>query len=176
MLFNLFSSSQNFPEKDNILVKDFSSFDNFFPIASIEKKGIEEKIHIVYVSFNYNGKQIDLNFPKDEDMDHFTFQIEENGLYRPTFKKEAMEIENAHLPYFEQSKQKYSQTNPKKIKLKIRNMPDWLQNDATPINSIGEKFRFICQFEAESFSIDDSWIYVFYDQMDRQVKYVHQRT
>ena len=176
MLFNLFASSENFPKRENLLVSDFSSFENFFPITSLCKKGIKESIHIIYVSFNYNGVEIDLNFPNGEDMNHFTFTIEENGLYRPTFQKDAMKIENQHLPYFEETRKKYSLSKPKKIKLKMPNKPRWLQNDATPVNSIGEKFEFICQFEAETFSVDDSWIYVFYNEKDRQVKYIHQRT
>jgi hypothetical protein len=174
--------SKNFPSKTEILVNDFAEYENFFPIATLDlkEKGVAHKIHIMYVSFNYSGKKVDRNFPKGENMDCFTFKIETNGLYRPTFRKKAMVIDKLYKPYFEKTKSSYLKVKADNLdviqNIQMLKQPNWLQNDATPINSLGHEYRFICQFESEIISSDDSWIYVFYDEHDKCVKYVHQRT
>lgn len=177
------TSSQNFPEKKEMLTKSFSRYENFFPLATLDlrNKGIKDKIHIMYVSLNYNGSpNKDSNFPDGEDIDHFTFKIDKDGLYNPTFSRQAMRMDSAYLPSFKQTKQKYLKVKAENFQvqeiLQMGGKPYWLQHDATPVNSKGEKFMFICQFEALNISSDDSWVYVFYDKTDRQVRYVHQRT
>lgn len=173
---------EQFPDKKNVLVKDFLEYENFLPLATLDltEIGIEDKIHVIYVSFNYGPPVKDPNFPNNEDVDHFTFQIEKSGLYRPTFKKEAMKMDSLYKPYFNRTLEKYQKARTENFKiekiLKVSDKPDWLQNDATPVNSKGKKFTFIAQFELETFSTDDAWVYIFYDKADRQVKYVYQRT
>ncbi|MBK9105117.1 MAG: hypothetical protein IPL92_11265 [Saprospiraceae bacterium] len=178
----LILSNKDFPDKSEVLVAEFAGYENFFPLATLDlrDRGIKDKIHIIYVSFNYSGPWDDPNFPDGEDMDHFTFKIEKGGLYRPTFDKKALVIEPRYQPFFDQGKEIYAKVKSEnqsiRARLNMRSRPDWLQNDATPYNSKNEPYTFICQFEMEGLFLDDSWIYVFYDKADRQVKYVHQRT
>ena len=90
-----FSCKKNeilFPEKTEVLSTAFAKYDNFFPLAIMDfsSKGIEERINIIFVSFNYSGKEFDENFPKNESMGSFTFKIQNDGKYKPTFSKNAM--------------------------------------------------------------------------------------
>ncbi|MEN9337248.1 MAG: hypothetical protein RLZZ500_2235 [Bacteroidota bacterium] len=167
-----------FPERKEMLVRDFEAYENIFPlkILDLSHQGIKDKIHVFYVSFSYQGVEHDINFPKGEDMDHFTFKIEKDGLYRPTFRKEALEINPMYQPYFQQTKDKYRKITADDVQLLMMDEPEWLQNDATPLNAKGEKFKFICQYEAEILSNDDCWVYLFYDEKSKEVKYVYQRT
>ena len=100
--FGCIKNDIKFPERKDVLTTEFSEFENFFPLATLDlsKKGIKEKIHIIFVSFNYNGKENDENFPKNESMGNFTFKIQENGLYKPTFSKNALKIEKDYKKYF----------------------------------------------------------------------------
>lgn len=178
--FGCINNDIKFPERKDVLTTEFSKFENFFPLATIDlsKKGIKEKIHIIYVSFNYNGKENDENFPENESIGNFTFKIQENGLYMPTFSKNALKIEKDYKKYFIENKNKFL-----KAKAENKNVfkfieefekPDWWQADETPINSKGEKFKFICQFEMNNICDDDCCVYVFYDKTDKEVKYIHQ--
>ena len=171
-----------FPERNKVIVHEFASFENFFPIATLDltDKGIKDEIHIIYLSFNYSGPPHDPNFPEGEDMDHYTYKITKNGLYRPTFNKDALVIDPNYQPYFDKGRELFSDAKTSKRNidsiLKFKRNPDWLQNDATPYNSKKEPYTFICQFEMEGLFSEDSWVYVFYDKTDHMVKYVHQRT
>ena len=178
-----FGSKSNdilYPEKSKVLSPDFAKYDNFFPLAIMDfsNKGVEEKINIIFVSFNYNGKEFDENFPKNQSMGNFTFKIQDDGKYKPTFKKNAMKVEEMHKPYFLITKQKYlkAKAENKDIMYLIKKYdePDWWQADETPVNSKGEKFKFLCQFEIEEFLGDSCCVYVFYDKKDREVKYIAQ--
>lgn len=182
-LFLNFACSQSdvkFPEKKEVLTSEFSEFENFFPIATIDAsdKGIKDKIHIIFVSFNYNGKENNENFPKNESMGNFTFKILENGLYKPTFSKNALKIDKSYEKYFIENKKMYlkAKSENKNVFEFIEkfDQPQWWQADETPINSKGEKFKFICQFEMYNIFNDDCGVFVFYDETDKEVKYIHQ--
>ncbi|MNK05507.1 hypothetical protein D3C87_233900 [compost metagenome] len=183
MVFSFFGCKRNESSeqsKDQMLTQDFSSFENFFPIKTLDlrKKGIKDKIHVMYVSFDPDIDQ-EKAFPGDDYIDEFTFKITSNGLFHPTFDKTALKIGKDFKDYFDEGKAKY-------LNLKNKNtlspfvdtyiVPDWWQYDQTPVNSKGEKMKFICQLDADQFFNDDCRIFIFYDEDDRVVKYIYQRT
>ncbi|RYE81260.1 MAG: hypothetical protein EOO80_01570 [Oxalobacteraceae bacterium] len=100
---------KTFPERKDVLVKEYCDYENFFPLITLNlsEDGISDPVQVMYVSFNYDaGPEHDINFPTGEDMDHFTFQIQKNGRYKPTFSKSALIVDKAYKPYFEISKGK----------------------------------------------------------------------
>ena len=183
IIFFSFSCKQNdnfFPDKKTVLTRDYSNFENFFPIATLDlsNKGVKDKIHVMYVSFD---PDIDHNkaFPDKDYIDDFTFIITENGLYKPTFDKSALTIGKDFEKYFEEGKEKYLKVKSKNktpTVIEIRDEPEWWQDDQTPLNSKGQKMKFICQVDMYETFNDDCRLYVFYDQDDRKVKYIYQRT
>lgn len=73
ILFFSFSCRQKnnfFPEKKTILSNEYLKFDNFFPIATLDlsNKGIKDKIHVMYVSFDPNIDH-DRQFPGQDNVD-----------------------------------------------------------------------------------------------------------
>ena len=182
MLFNLGCKQSDtfFPDKKTVLTPEFSNYDNFFPIATLDlgAKGIKDKIHVMYVSFD---PDIDHNkpFPNKDYIDEFTFNIVENGLYQPAFDKVAMMIGSGFEKYFKEGQEKYlkaKKENKTSTLIEIIDEPEWWQDDQTPINSKGQKMKFICQVDIYEVFSDDCRLYVFYDKDDRKVKYVYQRT
>ncbi len=169
-----------FPNREKVIVKEYSHFENILPLATIDfsEKGVSEKIHIIFISFNYNGKEYDENFPLGESMGNFTYRIQKDGKYKPTFSKNALKIDPKYTKYFLEAKEKFNaaKSSGKDVldMIKKNESPEWWQNDATPINSKGKKFKFLCQFEMGDFIGDDCCVYVFYDKTDREVKYIHQ--
>ncbi len=171
-----------YPEKENVLCPDYAGFDNFFPLVTLDlsHKGIMDKIHIIYVSFNYNGRPEDENFPPEESMGNFTFDINPDNLYKPSFSTNALVITEQYRIHFERTEKLYRQLkdNKKDILefLRTPKEPDWLQNDLTPFNSLGDKYNFICQLELELLfeHVGNMYLYVFYDAHDKKVKYFYQ--
>ncbi|AEA45225.1 hypothetical protein [Fluviicola taffensis] len=168
-------------ERQLILSADFSHYDNFFPIQTLNliKKGIKDKIHIMYVCFD-PGIDGEKEFPGEDYMDDFSFKIMKDGKYQPTFDKSALVIGNDFKEYFKEDFDSY-----KKLKaegnisrfIEMPEKPEWWQYDQTPKNSKGKPMTFICQIDMGRIIInDDCRLFVFYDQDDRMVKYVYQRT
>lgn len=178
--FGCFNNNLIFPENKNVLTKEFSDSESFFPLATLDlsNKGIKDKIHVIFVSFNYNGSLNDNNFPKNENMGNFTFKIKSNGLFEPNFSKNALKIDSSFKKYFIENRSKYLKAKAEKLNvfsfINFFDEPEWWQSDETPINSKGKKFKFICQFEMNNICDDDCCVYIFYDENDKEVKYVHQ--
>jgi hypothetical protein len=181
-MFFSFSCKQNdslFPDKKTVLTTEFSNFDNFFPIATLDlsNKGVKDKIHVIYVSFD---PDIDHNtpFPDKDYIDEFTFNITENGLFQPTFDKSALTIGKEFEKYFKEGQEKFQKAkaeNKTSTLIEIIDVPEWWQDDQTPLNSKGQKMKFICQVDIYETFNDDCRLYVFYDKDDRKVKYIYQR-
>lgn len=175
--FSCKQSDTFFPDKQTVLTTEFSNFENFFPIVTLDlsTKGIKDKIHIMYVSFdpdNYNKKY----FPENDNIDEFTFNILENDLYQPVFDKSVLIIGERFKEPFEFGKVKYKKAKEKKTYLiEMPDEPEWWQNDITPLNSKGKKMKFICQVDMYELSEDDCRLYIFYDKDDKKVKYIYQR-
>lgn len=181
MILNIGCNTKHdyFPEKNNVLTSDFNQFENFFPIATLDlsSKGIMDKIHIMYVSFD---PSIDHKrpFPDNDYIDIFSFRINDDGKLQPTFDKSALVISEDFKKYFIKDQEKYS-----KAKLEHRanslidfsDEPEWWQNDATPTNSKGTPMTFICQVDMNEFVTDDCRLFVFYDKGDKIIKYIYQR-
>lgn len=183
MLFNFGckKTESKFPDRKTVLVGEFSSYENFFPIISLDlnNKGIKDKIHVIYVSFDPSIDD-EKYFPENENIDVFTYNIEKNNLYRPLFNKDALIIGYDFEKYFIEGKTKFQKAKLENIDFQFiveyPENPEWWQDDETPKNSKGENFKFICQVEIIELHNDDCRMYVFYDQTDRQVKCIYQRT
>jgi hypothetical protein len=167
------------PDKKKVLTPDFSNYENFFPIATLDlaHKGIQDKIHIMYVSFD---PSIDHRkpFPGADYIDEFSFNITNEGLFKPTFDKSALIIGNDFRKYFVEGQAKYNkamQTNQASTLINFSDEPGWWQDDQTPMNSKGKPMTFICQLDIYEVFNDDSRLFVFYDKDDRAVKYIYQR-
>ena len=100
MLFGCTQSAKNEDGHSQILTADFAEHKNFMPLETLDlsSEGIKDKIHVIYVCFDpgVDGKA----FPQNEDVDHFSFKIEQDGAYRPTFKKSALKISRDYEEYF----------------------------------------------------------------------------
>lgn len=182
MLFNFFGckkSDANFPDRKSVLTPEFSDCDNFFPIATFDltKKGIKDKIHIIYVYFDPANNT---SFPDNDNIDTYTFSIDQNGLYKPSFSKDALVIGKDYEKFFIEGKEKYSKAKFNSVDLSLtidyHPEPEWWQYDETPKNSKGESYKYICQVDIIDITNDDCRMYVFYDELDRKVKCVYQRT
>ncbi|NER11773.1 hypothetical protein SAMN06265375_1122 [Muriicola jejuensis] len=180
IFFSLYFNQNHkyFPEKSDVLNPDYVSYENFFPIATLDltSQGIEDKIHIVFTSFD---PDIDHNepFPEGDYIDNYSFAIESDGLLKPTFKESALEIGNGYMKYFIEGKSKFNESKSQLTTsiLRFYKYPEWLQFDQTPKNSRGENMKFICQADIYKVFNDDCWLYVFYDESDRKVKIILQR-
>jgi hypothetical protein len=171
------SNQKFFPEKKRILISEFSNFENFFPIATIEINdlSLKDKIHIMYVAFDPDIDH-EKPFAESDNIDEFTFNILDNGLYQPTFDSSALVIGDRFKEYFDLGKEKYEKEKENGTYIiETPNDPEWWQNDRTPLNSKGQKMKFICQVDMYKLSGDDCRLYVFYDNPDKKVKYIYQR-
>jgi hypothetical protein len=169
-----------FPDRQSMLTAEFSDYENFFPLVSLDltKKGINDIIHLMYVSFD-SGIDSDTCFPGDENVDAFSFKILDNGLYQPTFNKSALEIEKSFEPYFKEEQQKYIEAKTKNNAYSLVTFPKqprWWQYDQTPVNSKGKTMQFICQLHIDYIFNDYCLLNVFYDKDDKIVTYIYQRT
>ncbi|HEX8315155.1 MAG TPA: hypothetical protein VF609_09185 [Flavisolibacter sp.] len=181
MIYN-FSCSTNhdyFPNKRNVLTSDFNQYDNFFPIATLDllSKGIKDKIHVMYVSLD---PSIDHKkpFPGNDYIDVFSFKISDEGKLLPTFDKSVLAISKDFKEYFVKDQEKYSKTkqeNRASSLIDLTDEPEWWQDDAAPVNSKDKPMRFICQVDMNEFSNDDCRLFIFYDEVDRVIKYIYQR-
>lgn len=172
-------SDSLFPERQSVLVKDFKDYENFFPIATIDlsDNGFKDKIHIMYVCFDPEVNHSNL-FPNNDNIDEFTFEITKNGLYRPKFDKSALKIGKDFEKFFDEYREKYvsvKSKNENSVVIEFAEEPEWWQFDQTPLNSKGEKMKFICQIDMYEITHDDCRLYIFYDVGGKQIKYVHQR-
>ena len=170
-----------FPARKDILVDISSKFDNFFPIATLDltKKGIKDKIHVVYVSFDPAIEDSTL-FPKSDNIDEFTFIITDDGKLNPTFSDNALTVSSKFKEYFAKAKKQYSKAK-KEVKtideiFDFPNEPLWIQYDQTPANSKGQLYKFICELDVQLLVADDCKMFVFYDELDRKIKCIYQRT
>ena len=183
-LFSFFKKHNNkelFPERKDVLDDNFSEYQNFFPIATIDlkAKGIKDDIHVVYVSFDPSIEDTTL-FPKPDNIDEFTFDITNDGKLKPTFSDKALTISGKFSEYFLKAKKQYSKSK-KETKtvdeiIEFPNEPLWIQYDQTPLNSNGQAYKFICELDVQYIVDDDCKMYVFYDETDKKLKCVYQRT
>jgi hypothetical protein len=179
--FGCTNKEKNFPDTQDVLAPGYSSFENFFPIKTLDlsTKGISDKIHIMYVCFDPDIDSRE-TFPDQDYIDEFTFKIMDDGIYQPTFDKKALTIGENYKKYFVEGKRKYESlkmTNKDVTKfIDLAEKPEWWQDDQTPTNSKGENMTFICQIDIYEVFNDDCRLYVFYDKTDRIVKYIYQRT
>jgi hypothetical protein len=181
LLFSCSQSEKVLDDRQLVLTPEFSGYDNFFPLATLDlsDKGIKDKIHVMYVDFD-PGPDYENVFPKGDYIDEFSFRIRKDGTYQPTFKKSALVIGKDFEGYFKEDLESYRNKKMKKDLLgwiDITDKPRWWQYDQTPKNSKGKPMKFICQVDMGRILInDDCRLFVFYDEGDRIVKYVYQRT
>jgi hypothetical protein len=108
-----------FPSKAEILNDKYLLFDNFFPIAAVDLtgKGIKDTIPIVYVSFDPDIVD-SLCFPKNDNQDGFTFEIDNTGKLLPLFNENAFKIGARFEQYFILGQEKYKQALTRQSELK----------------------------------------------------------
>jgi hypothetical protein len=72
--------------------------------------------------------------------------------------------------------QKAEQSDPKDFIKQMKRKPKWLQGDETPLNSKGDKMKFICQMNSGDIVNDfcEEEIFLFYDPIDKVAVQVHQ--
>lgn len=169
-----------FPERSSVLTADFNQYENFFPIATLDlsSKGIKDKIHVIYVSFD---PAIDHKkpFPSNDYIDEFSFKISSEGKLQPTFDKSALIVGDDFKKYFTEGQEKFNKAKQNKnttTLIEFTSEPEWWQDDATPVNSKGKPMTFICQVDIYEVFNDDCRLFVFYDKEDKIVKHIYQRT
>lgn len=165
-----------FPKKEIVLVKEFESYSNFFPIGKINLKqfGIDRKIPLVYVFFDHSEE----GFFKNDDIDHFSFILEVDGKLKPTFQTKSLKMSDSYQKYLDKSIEKYN--NYKKLPnswlIDFSASPEWWQDDETPKNSKGIDMKFICQIDSDEFTEDDCRMFVFFNNENSEIRIIYQRT
>lgn len=159
------------------MAEDFVNSDNFFPIATIEyiDNGQTVPIHIIYTFFQ--GSNADGGyFIEEEYGGSFSMDLVD-GYCRPTFRAEALKINEDYQKFLDEAKGKYkSATNQYKFApVEFAKEPEWWQGDDTPVDEQGRSLKFICQADLVDIVDDDCRLYVFYDSGNKRIKYVYQR-
>jgi len=67
-------------------------------------------------------------------------------------------------------------SDPSDFIKQLKKKPKWIQSDETPLNSKGQKMKFICQMSSADIINDfcEEEIYLFYDPIDKVAVQVHQ--
>jgi hypothetical protein len=167
--------TKKFPKREEVLTTDFSHFDNFFPIATIELKEKDStvQIHIIYTFFQSNNADSKY-FPYKEYGGNFSFEIKD-GRCQPTFKKEALKIDADYQRFLTEAKEKYSKAAKNYVPLEFLSGPQWWQDDDTPTNKAGKPMKFLCQLDLAAIVDDDCRMFIFYDSLTNSIKTVYQR-
>jgi hypothetical protein len=174
-------NSQNkieyFPQKKDVLITEYSDYTNFFPIGKINLKkfGIDKNIGLVYVFFDHEER----GFQKGDDIDHFSYQIQNDGKLKPTFESISLNMTDSYGKYLTQSIDKYKDFKKKgntKFLISFYEEPEWWQDDETPIQEDGNQMTFICQIDCYEFSEDDCRMFVFLDRKKEILRIIYQRT
>ena len=164
-----------FPRKEKVLTEDFVNFNNFFPIATVEmdEGGRIVPIHIIYTFFE--GSNADKEyFSEGEYGGNFSFEIIGN-LCQPTFKKDALKINDDYLEFLNEAMEKYRSADRWHAQLNFLIKPEWWQGDDTPITDTGEPLKFICQLDLAEIVDDDCRMFIFYNNKNNKIRNVYQR-
>ena len=164
-----------FPKKEQVLIDEFSKFDNFFPIATVEleNKGIRVPIHVVHTFFQASNAN-DEYFSTGEYGGNFSFEIIENRS-RPTFNKEALKISDDYKEFLHEAMEKYRSTDRWHAPINFLSEPEWWQGDDTPLTGSGDQMKFICQLDLVDIVDDDCRLFIFFDVTNNKVRHVYQR-
>lgn len=166
-------------ESSRWLTEEFAESENFFFLETLDlsKKGIKDRIHVIYVPFDPDTDEE--AFSGNDNIDNFSFKIESNGKYHPLFNKSALIVGEDFREYFLEDLSVYRKAlSENKISqwIDLTDKPEWWQYDETPLNSRGKPMQFICQVDMGRIIVnDDCRLFVFYDETDRIVKYIYQR-
>ncbi len=171
---------QYFPIKSDILVSRIKHLENFFPIATLNlnEQGINDPIHIIYLSFDPFMDDHFEPFPNDDNIDSFSFIINKNGKLDIDFEISTLNISERFQEEFNNDLIKFSEykkTAKKDWIIDFPKKPEWWQDDETPLNSKGNKMVFVCQVDIGEILSDDCRMFVFYDETDRIIKNIYQR-
>ena len=172
------NAQKYFPDYKEIISAEFPVTDNIYPIATLDlsKKGINEKIHITYVYFNYNSDSTQF-LRKGDNPSNYSFQLLNTGLMIPLFTSKSLSIDDSDVKYFNKSRRVFDsakQTLNLALHINYPKEPEWWQSDETPKNKKGKKFKFICQIDMYAISKDDCRMFIFYDKDDKIIKNICQ--
>lgn len=167
--------AKHFPKNEDVLTADFSSFQNFLPIATIEiyEAGSTIPIHIIYTFFQATNADAQF-FSKGEYGGDFSFQIV-GELCRPALHEDALRIDEDYLEFLEKARAKYDQFGKRHAPLDFLPEPEFWQNDDTPLSKSGEPMQFICQLDMADIVADDCRMFIFADFADKMIRTVYQR-
>lgn len=164
-----------FPKREQVLTDDFSHFQNFFPIATIEidEGGSTIPIHIIYTFFQATNADEQF-FAEGEYGGNFSFQIV-GDLCRPTLQEEALRIDEDYHEFLDKAIAKYDDFGKWYAPLDFPPQPEFWQNDDTPLSKTGEPMRFICQLDLADIVDDDCRLFIFVDLTENIIRTVYQR-
>ncbi len=170
---------ESFPKLTSFVINEFSNSDNIFPIAfvniDIDKRSY--KIPISYSLLHHTTDSTYFVF-KNDNAGNYCFEILDNGLCKPKFKKETLKLPSNYLQFLERTRRNYDSV---KSKINLSNYinflaePEWWQNDATPKDDEGKPLKFICQLELRDITTDDCSLYIFFDKKKKLVRQIYQR-
>ena len=167
-----------FPGLPELIHPNYLGSKNIIPIAVLDfsSKGISEKIPIFYSMFVLPVDS-SLFFENKDFIDRYSYRIINDQIYIPLFAKEALKIPDEYSKYFEKEKAKvdsFKQHGSINSYLKFYDVPEWWQNDRTPIDPDGKPMKFLCQIELYDITGNDCMLYVFYERKRKIIKYVYQ--
>jgi hypothetical protein len=185
ILFFLYLSSfaqnkiEHYPILYGLVTEEFKNNNNLFPIANVQAT-IGNKQFRIPVIYSYLFHSIDskLFFFKGDYVDNYSFQILDNGISKPMFKKEALLVSKDQERFLNDTRRRYDSA---KLNINLEQLiefpkvPDWWQNDQTPIDEAGKSLIFICEINLLQIFDDDCKMYVFFDPKKKLVRQIYQR-
>lgn len=185
LLFGFYQNSfaQNkiepFPPLKGLVTEEFQNSNNLFPIAyvnvTIGNKPFRIPITYSLLFYPYDSSHFQF---KGDYIDSYCFQILNNGISKPMFKKEAILISKEKNKYLIETSNRYENA---KLNLNLNQLiefpkvPDWWQNDQTPKDELGKPLMYICEINLLQIFDDDCKMYVFFDPKRKLVRQIYQR-
>jgi hypothetical protein len=181
MSVNCFAQNkiEPYPTLKGLVAEEFQNNNNLFPIANVNVTigNRPFRIPIIYscLFHTIDSKQF---FFKGDYVDNYSFQILENGISKPMFKKEALFISKDQERFLNETRKRY-ETAMQNLNLnqliEFPKVPDWWQFDQTPKDEAGKTLVFICEINLLQIFDDDCKMYVFFDPKKKLVRQIYQR-
>ena len=177
------------PDINEVFVDRVDEYKKHFkPLASIDLSLVNTKwtgkVYVVYFNDDPYCEESRKFLNSDCDGEKVTFDIIDGKYkFRADFGyfitnddwKEWLEKgDKSYAEFFEE--QKANPSRPDDFIKNIGKKPKWLQSDETPLNSKGQKMKFICQMNSGDIVNDycEEEIFLFYDPTDNVAVQVHQ--
>lgn len=170
---------EQFPILNGLITEEFKNNNNLFPIAKVQAT-IGNKQFRIPVIYSYLFHSIDskIFFFKGDYVDNYSFQILDNGISKPMFKKEALLVSKNQERFLNDTRRRYDSA---KLNINLDQLiefpkiPDWWQFDQTPNDEAGKPLVFICEINLLQLFDDDCKMYIFFDPKKKLVRQIYQR-